>query len=115
MAKFLNEDGTTAFEVTVRATGTVEWTNEGVAELVEREVKRAKGKSRPPRNFKQSDVTRALKAVKSAGVKGSVEIGRDGTIKITEAEEGAHNNGQAQRNEWDDVLDHPPKIHPRLS
>ena len=111
MAWAIDENGK-LFEIIFRATGTVEWTNEGVAELVEREVKRAKGKSRPPRLFKQSDVARALRATKAAGVKASVEIAPDGKLSIIPAGD----EDAPKINPWDEVLDKPQaKPRPRLS
>lgn len=39
------------------------------------------------RNFRQTDVTRAIRAAKAAGLRPHVWISRDGVIHITEADE----------------------------
>ncbi|MFZ0269899.1 hypothetical protein [Caulobacter sp.] len=39
------------------------------------------------RNFRQQDVTRAIRAAKAAGLRPHVWIGRDGVIHITEADD----------------------------
>jgi hypothetical protein len=39
--------------------------------------------SRGQQTFKQRDLTKAIKAVDRAGVRGRVEVGRDGRIVVT--------------------------------
>ena len=61
--------------------------------------------SRSSQTFKQSDLTKALKATVKAGIAvGRVEIDRDGKIVIvtTKLEEEA--KGEPGQNEWDGVL-----------
>jgi hypothetical protein len=53
--------------------------------------------------FKQSDVTRAVKAVVAAGVEvARVEIDRDGRIVVVAGQATARGNG-GEVNEWDRV------------
>ena len=58
---------------------------------------------RAPSTFRQQDVTRAVKAVVSAGVDiARVEIDKAGTIRIITLK--ADPNGQAKEaNEWDSI------------
>jgi len=62
--------------------------------------------SKRPPNFRQSDVTRAVKAVRDAGVEiARVRIGKDGEIVV----EMANGNGETvadHANPWDRVLKH---------
>jgi hypothetical protein len=65
--------------------------------------------SRAPSTFRQSDVTRAIKAVVAAGVHiARIEV--DGTGKIAIVTTDAPNTqGEAgQTNEWDKALGHDP-------
>lgn len=55
--------------------------------------------------FKQTDVTRALKAAKAAGLEiGRVEIARDGRIVIIPGSPDKGRQGDEERNPWDVVL-----------
>jgi hypothetical protein len=59
--------------------------------------------SRAPHTFRQSDLTRAIKAVAKAGVRARVTIDRDGRIIVEMVD------GQAEpetANPWDGVLNH---------
>ncbi len=68
--------------------------------------------SRAPSNFRQNDVTRALKGARAAGVEiARVEIGKDGQIIVVAGKpetayaasaEGVASGG-AEKNEWDGV------------
>ena len=62
--------------------------------------------SRGQQTFKQSDVTKALKATVKAGIAvGRVEIDKDGKIVIVPARpEDAANGEKPEKNEWDRVL-----------
>jgi hypothetical protein len=62
--------------------------------------------SRCQQKFKQSDVTKALKATVKAGIAvGRVEIDKDGRIVIVTARpEDAANEEKPGKNEWDGVL-----------
>ena len=62
--------------------------------------------SRGQQTFKQSDVTKALKATVKAGIAvGRVEIDKDGKIIIVTARpEDAANGEKPGKNEWDGVL-----------
>jgi predicted aspartyl protease len=62
--------------------------------------------SRGQQTFKQSDVTKALKATVKAGIAvGRVEIDKNGKIVIVTARlEDAANGATLGRNEWDGVL-----------
>jgi hypothetical protein len=58
--------------------------------------------ARAPSTFRQADVTRAVKAVRSAGVDiVRVEVAKDGTIRIITTAETASDEGG---NEWDRAL-----------
>jgi hypothetical protein len=61
--------------------------------------------SRAPSTFRQTDVLRALKAVRAAGYSAAkVMIGRDGRIEIITAEEGETSSATpGDQNEWDEV------------
>lgn len=50
---------------------------------------------RAPSAFRQTDVTRAIRAAKAAGMRPHVWIGRDGSIHITEAAEADLTTAQA--------------------
>ena len=56
--------------------------------------------------FKQSDVTKAIKAAVKAGIGiGRVEIDKNGKIVIVPARpEDAANGDEPEKNEWDGVL-----------
>jgi len=57
--------------------------------------------SRAPSTFRQNDVTRAVKAVRCAGVEiARVEIAKDGKIVIITAAEAAR-IGTGEENSWD--------------
>jgi hypothetical protein len=62
--------------------------------------------SRGQQTFKQSDVTKALKATVKAGIAiGRVEIDKAGKIVIVTARpEDAANGEKPEKNEWDGVL-----------
>jgi hypothetical protein len=61
--------------------------------------------SRCQQTFKQSDLTKALKAMVKAGIVGRVEIDKDGKIVIVPARpEDAANGEKPGKNEWDGVL-----------
>jgi DNA-binding MarR family transcriptional regulator len=61
--------------------------------------------SRGQQTFKQSDVTKALKAMVKAGIVGRIEIDKDGKIVIVPARpEDAANGEKPGKNEWDRVL-----------
>jgi DNA-binding MarR family transcriptional regulator len=62
--------------------------------------------SRGQQTFKQSDVTRALKATVKAGIPvGRVEIDKDGRIVIVTARpEDAADARKSEKNEWDEAL-----------
>jgi hypothetical protein len=62
--------------------------------------------SRSQQTFKQSDVTKALKATVKAGIAVErVEIAKDGKIVIVTARlERAANGEKSGKNEWDGVL-----------
>jgi hypothetical protein len=62
--------------------------------------------SRGQQTFKQRDVTKALKATVKAGLPVErVEIDRGGKIIIVTAKaEGAENEDNQERNEWDEAL-----------
>jgi hypothetical protein len=60
--------------------------------------------SRTPSAFKQTDVTRALKAIRNAGYSAArVLIGKDGQIDITTTTDG-ETAAPVERNEWDDKV-----------
>jgi hypothetical protein len=59
---------------------------------------------RRPSAFKMRDVARALKAAKLADVTASVDILRDGTLRLTPI---TGPQDQPKTNEWDDVLGKP--------
>lgn len=62
--------------------------------------------SRGQQTFKQSDVTKALKATVKAGIAvGRVEIDKNGKIVIvTTKPEDAGRGEKTEKNEWDGVL-----------
>ena len=62
--------------------------------------------SRGQQTFKQSDVTKAIKATVKAGIAvGRVEIDKNGKIVIVPARpEDAANGEKPEKNEWDGVL-----------
>ena len=62
--------------------------------------------SRCLQKFKQSDVTKALKAFVKAGIAvGRVEIDKDGKIVIVTGQpEDAANREKPEKNEWNGVL-----------
>jgi hypothetical protein len=62
--------------------------------------------SRGQQTFKQRDVTKALKAAVKAGLPVErVEIDKGGKIIIVTAKvEGAENEDNQERNEWDEAL-----------
>jgi hypothetical protein len=60
--------------------------------------------ARPPSAFRQQDVTRAVKAVRCAGVHiARVEIDRTGKIVIIAAEVTEQSGETTEANEWDRV------------
>jgi hypothetical protein len=59
--------------------------------------------SRTPATFKASDLTRALKAARAAGLEvNRVEISKDGRIVLVQAPDDPIDS--APSNEWDDYL-----------
>jgi hypothetical protein len=69
--------------------------------------------SRGPATFRQRDVTAAIKAVECAGRRvARVEIERDGRIIVILRPAG--DDAPLSDNEWDDILENPPVIHPRI-
>jgi hypothetical protein len=58
--------------------------------------------SRGPARFKQSDVARAMKGAKNAGVDVRVEIALDGNMSIIPL---SGSQDPLKTNEWDTVLD----------
>ena len=61
--------------------------------------------SRGQQTFKQSDVTKALKATVKAGIAvGRVEINKDGKIVIVTARPQDAEGDKPEQNEWDRVL-----------
>lgn len=61
--------------------------------------------ARTPSRFRQSDVTRAVKAARDAGLAvGGVEIMPDGTIRVTVGQESRPAPAPQKMNEWDEVL-----------
>jgi DNA-binding MarR family transcriptional regulator len=61
--------------------------------------------SRGQQTFKQSDLTKALKAMVKAGIVGRVEIDNNGKIVIVPTRpEDAANGEKSEKNEWDGVL-----------
>jgi len=62
--------------------------------------------SRGQQTFKQRDLTKAIKATVKAGITVErVEIDKDGKIIIVTAKaEGAENEDNQERNEWDEAL-----------
>jgi hypothetical protein len=70
--------------------------------------------SRGPSTFRQRDVKAAIKAVVDAGYEvARVEIGPDGKIIIVPTRAAAA--GTVEKNPWDEILDEPPAIRPRIS
>jgi hypothetical protein len=66
--------------------------------------------ARAPSTFRQQDVTRAVKAVAAAGVDiARVEIDKMGKIVIiTTVTPAADEDGNGERNPWDEVLTNAP-------
>ena len=66
--------------------------------------------SRTPSNFRQTDITRALKAVRAAGYSAArILIGKDGQIEVTTnpapaKAEAADAESDDSGNPWDEVL-----------
>ena len=60
--------------------------------------------SRRPATFRQTDVTRAVKGARAAGVEiAQVEIDKDGRIIVVAAKSTEGSNNGGERNEWDAV------------
>jgi hypothetical protein len=60
--------------------------------------------SRRPCTFRETDVKRAVKAVRAAGVEiARVEIGRDGRIIVVPGKPRETEDANGERNEWDAV------------
>jgi hypothetical protein len=61
--------------------------------------------SRAPQTFRQSDVTRALKATVKAGIAVQrVEIDKTGKIVVVAATSQGTDAENVEKNEWDEVL-----------
>ena len=61
--------------------------------------------SRRPSAFRQSDLTRAVKAVIAAGLHvAGVKVSAQGDIEIVTGEDRAQDSGSREGNEWDAVL-----------
>jgi hypothetical protein len=65
---------------------------------------------RRPSKFKKSDVTRATKAVRAAGLEiARVEVAQDGSIIVVPGRPPeAIQDANGERNEWDTVHGQPP-------
>jgi hypothetical protein len=64
---------------------------------------------RPPSAFRQSDVTKTVKAVIAAGLRVvGVKVGNDGKIEVVTTEEGDHQPSGGQRM-GQDLMRRPPK------
>ena len=60
--------------------------------------------SRRPATFRQTDLTRALKGARAAGVEiAQVEIDKDGRIIVVAAKSNEQSSNGGERNEWDAV------------
>lgn len=60
--------------------------------------------ARTPSHFRQSDVSRAVKAALDAGLDvGGIEIGKDGTIRVIVGRDSPPPGRES--NEWDEVLE----------
>lgn len=58
---------------------------------------------RSPSAFRQTDITKALKAIRTAGYSAArVQIDRNGKIDITTMTDGEAQGAPVERNEWDD-------------
>jgi hypothetical protein len=56
-------------------------------------------------HFRQGDLARALRAVRSAGMKvARVEVGADGKLAVIVEQNGNKESETANPNPWDDVL-----------
>jgi hypothetical protein len=76
------------------------------------EVERLKARPRRQSDFKQSNVTRAFKAAKKAGINVRIDVALDGKLSIVPVE----SEDAAKPNPWDEVLDQAStKVRPRLS
>ena len=61
--------------------------------------------SRAPSAFRQTDVVKAIKAVRIAGCRvARVTIGKDGRIEVITATEGEAAATPVEQNEWDDAV-----------
>jgi len=60
--------------------------------------------TRRPSSFRQRDLTRAVKAVISAGLRvAGVKVNAQGDIEVVTADETAHDSAAQGGNEWDRV------------
>lgn len=62
--------------------------------------------------FKESDVTRALRAAKKAGVNVQIKIERDGSMTLTPVKV-VELSGTNEINEWDEIYNGKDHIAPR--
>jgi hypothetical protein len=60
--------------------------------------------TRPPSSFRQRDLTRAVKAVISAGLRvAGVKVNAQGDIEVVTADESAQDSAAQGGNEWDRI------------
>jgi hypothetical protein len=60
--------------------------------------------SRAPVTFRQSDLTRALKAMKAAGIEGCVKLDKQGNIYILTGKVTKQNVDTIPTSSWDDAI-----------
>jgi hypothetical protein len=74
--------------------------------------------SRRPCAFRETDVKRAVRAVRAAGIEiARVEIGKDGSIVVVPGKPTKARDANGEGNEWDDLTNDTtsPAIRLRLS
>ena len=62
--------------------------------------------SQRPWLFRQTDISRAFRAARAAGITARVDIAPDGTIRVFQLTDDPQ--GPPKINEWDGVLGKPP-------